>query len=315
MKAISIAEAGGTEVLQYTDVAVPEINSNEVLVAVKAISINPVDAKTRAGKGVFGRFKDQLPIIIGWDIAGTVVKVGSEVSKFKVGDDVFGMVNFPSQGQAYAEYIAAPQNHLALKPKNISFEQAAASTLAALTAWQAFTKQATITKGQRVLIHAAAGGVGHFAVQIARYLGAYVIGTASAANRAFVLNLGADEHIDYKSTKLEEATHDIDFVLETIGGENIDASLKVVKQGGTLISIPSGLSETVTEKAKAKGVNGFFFLVQSNGDDMEQIAQLLEAGIIRPFVSKVYDFSEMAAAHLQQETGSTRGKLVITIGQ
>lgn len=315
MKAISIAEAGGTEVLQYTDVAVPEINSNEVLVAVKAISINPVDAKTRAGKGVFGRFKDQLPIIIGWDIAGTVVKVGSEVSKFKVGDDVFGMVNFPSQGQAYPEYIAAPQNHLALKPKNISFEQAAASTLAALTAWQAFTKQATITKGQRVLIHAAAGGVGHFAVQIARYLGAYVIGTASAANRAFVLNLGADEHIDYKSTKLEEATHDIDFVLETIGGENIDASLKVVKQGGTLISIPSGLSETVTEKAKAKGVNGFFFLVQSNGDDMEQIAQLLEAGIIRPFVSKVYDFSEMAAAHLQQETGSTRGKLVITIGQ
>ncbi len=315
MKAISIAEAGGTEVLQYTDVAVPEINSNEVLVAIKAISINPVDAKTRAGKGVFGRFKDQLPIIIGWDIAGTVVKVGSEVSKFNVGDDVFGMVNFPGQGQAYAEYIAAPQNHLALKPKNISFEQAAASTLAALTAWQAFTKQATITKGQRVLIHAAAGGVGHFAVQIARYLGAYVIGTASAANRAFVLNLGADEHIDYKSTKLEEATHDIDLVLETIGGENIDASLKVVKQGGTLISIPSGLSETVTEKAKAKGVNGFFFLVQSNGDDMEQIAQLLEAGIIRPFVSKVYDFSEMAAAHLQQETGSTRGKLVVTMGQ
>ncbi len=315
MKAINIAEAGGTEVLHYTDVAVPEINSNEVLVAIKAISINPVDAKTRAGKGVFGRFKDQLPIIIGWDIAGTVVKVGSEVSKFNVGDDVFGMVNFPGQGQAYAEYIAAPQNHLALKPKNISFEQAAASTLAALTAWQAFTKQATITKGQRVLIHAAAGGVGHFAVQIARYLGAYVIGTASAANRAFVLNLGADEHIDYKSTKLEEATHDIDLVLETIGGENIDASLKVVKQGGTLISIPSGLSETVTEKAKAKGVNGFFFLVQSNGDDMEQIAQLLEAGIIRPFVSKVYDFSEMAAAHLQQETGSTRGKLVVTIGQ
>lgn len=315
MKAISIAEAGGTGVLHYTDVAVPEINSNEVLVAIKAISINPVDAKTRAGKGVFGRFKDQLPIIIGWDIAGTVVKVGNEVSKFNVGDDVFGMVNFPGQGQAYAEYIAAPQNHLALKPKNISFEQAAASTLAALTAWQAFTKQATITKGQRVLIHAAAGGVGHFAVQIARYLGAYVIGTASAANRAFVLNLGADEHIDYKSTKLEEATHDIDFVLETIGGENIDASLKVVKQGGTLISIPSGLSETVTEKAKAKGVNGFFFLVQSNGDDMEQIAQLLEAGIIRPFVSKVYDFSEMAAAHLQQETGSTRGKLVVTMGQ
>lgn len=311
MKAIVLENPGAAGQLEYREVAVPTISENEVLVRVKAISINPVDAKTRSGHGVYGRIKDQSPLIIGWDIAGIVTGTGPGVTRFKAGDEVFGMVNFPGHGQAYAEFAAAPESHLALKPANISFEQAAASTLAALTAWQAFTKQGKLEKGQKVLIHAAAGGVGHFAVQLARYLGAYVVGTSSAANRDFVITLGADAHIDYTRQDLKDVIQDADFVLDTIGGDNIDRSLDVVKPGGTLISIPSGLNEHVTEKAKAKGVNGFFFLVSSNGEDMEQVARLLEEGIIRPYVSRIYEFDEMKAAHEHQETGRVRGKLVV----
>ncbi|WP_374165285.1 NADP-dependent oxidoreductase [Arcticibacter sp. MXS-1] len=311
MKAIVLEGPGGVDQLVYQEVAVPEPGAKEVLIEVKAISINPVDLKTRSGKGVYGRIKDQSPLVVGWDIAGVVVQAGSEVSKFKPGDEVFGMVNFPGHGRAYAEYVAAPESHLAFKPHNISFEQAAASTLAALTAWQAFTKQGRLEKGQKVLVHAAAGGVGHFAVQIARYLGAHVTGTSSGANRDFVLALGADAHVDYQNQKLEEVITDADFVLDTIGGDNIDRSLEVTRAGGTLISIPSGLNEQVTEKAKAKGVNGFFFLVESNGDDMKEIAALLEQGIIRPYISKIFDFSDMKAAHELQESGRVRGKVVV----
>ncbi|RXK83125.1 NADP-dependent oxidoreductase [Filimonas effusa] len=315
MKAIIVKAPGGVEVLTYSEQPLPAIAAHEVLVKVKAISINPVDVKTRAGKGMYGRLKEIHKLVLGWDVAGIIVRAGNAVKDFKEGDEVFGMVNFPGHGQVYAEYVAAPASHLALKPANISFEQAAASTLAALTAWQAFTKQVKDIKGKKVLIHAAAGGVGHFAVQIARYLGAHVTGTASAENRAFVLNLGADNHIDYKTQKLEEAVSDIDLVLDTIGGDNINRSLEMLKAGGTLISIPSGLNEEVTEKARNKGVNGFFFLVESDGEDMRRIAHLLQEGIIRPYISHVYDFSQMKEAHLQQETGKTRGKLVIRIPQ
>ena len=314
MKAIILNESGNTDKLQYTNLETPVISENEVLVKVKAISINPVDVKTRSGKGVYGRLKDQKPFILGWDISGEITKVGDEVSEFSIGDQVFGMVNFPGHGQAYAEYVAVPTNHLALKPSNISHEEAAAATLAALTAYQAIVHQAKVKAGDRVLIHAAAGGVGHFAVQIAKKIGAYVIGTASANNRDFLLELGVDEHIDYRSVRFEEATSDIDFVLDAIGGENIDRSLEVTKKGGTVISIPSGLNELVTEKAKEKGINGFFFLVQSNGADMNAIAKLLEQRKIKAHVSASFTFEEMAAAHKQVETGKTRGKVVVTIG-
>jgi NADPH:quinone reductase-like Zn-dependent oxidoreductase len=311
MKVILLSEPGEAPNLVYTDIPRPVAGNGEVLVRVKAISINPVDAKTRAGKGLYGRLKQLSPLILGWDLAGVVEETGPGVTRFREGDEVFGMVNFPGHGQAYAAYVAAPESHLAHKPANISFEHAAASTLAALTAWQAFTRHGKLLAGQRVLIHAAAGGVGHFAVQIARYLGAHVIGTSSAENKDFVLALGAHEHVDYRSAPFEEAVQEVDFVLDTIGGDSIDRSLKVVRTGGTLISIPSGLNEHVTAKAKEKGVNGFFFLVDSNGQEMEQLAHLLETGIIRPFVSKIYQFSEMQEAHRQQESGRTKGKIVI----
>ena len=313
MKAIIIEEFGGVENLKYVDIAVPDINENEVLVAVKAISINPVDAKTRAGKGVAGRLKDQMPLTLGWDISGVVTKVGSAVIKFKEGDAVFGMVNFLGHGKAYAEYVAAPADQLALKPQNISHKEAAAATLAALTAWQAITHLAGIKKGDRILIHAAAGGVGHYAVQIAKNLGAYVIGTSSAANKDFILGLGADEHIDYKIQPFEDVVSNIDFVYDTIGGDTIDRSLKVLKKGGTIISIPSGLNAEVIEKAKALGVNGYQFMVSSNGKDMETLAGQLEKGELKSHVSKTFIFDNMADAHLQIESGRTVGKIAVTL--
>ncbi|SEM30672.1 NADPH:quinone reductase [Chitinophaga rupis] len=309
MKAIIVAQPGGVENLIHTQIDTPVIGDNEVLVQVKAISINPVDVKSRQGRGMYGRLKTFSPLILGWDISGVVT--ASSSPQFKAGDEVFGMVNFPGHGKAYAEYVAAPAAHLALKPANISHAEAAAATLAPLTVWQTLVQFGQVKAGQRVLIHAAAGGVGHYAVQIAKHLGAYVIGTSSAANRDFVLSLGADEHIDYRSQQFEKVVNNIDFVLDAIGGDHIDRSLEVIKPGGTLVSIPSGLSEEVTEKAKAKGIRGAFILVQSSGEDMKALADLLAKGQLRSHVSQTFAFADMDKAHLQVESGRTVGKVVV----
>ncbi|RDC66193.1 NADP-dependent oxidoreductase [Adhaeribacter pallidiroseus] len=313
MKAFVLKDFGGADQLVPTTIETPVMKADEVLVQVKAISLNPVDAKTRSGKGMAGRLKELPTIILGWDVSGVVTEVGENVTKFKKNDEVFGMVNFPGHGQAYAEYVAAPAAHLALKPSNITHEEAAAATLAALTAYQAFVHKASVTPGQKLLIHAAAGGVGHFAVQLAKHLGAYVIGTSSAANKKFVLSLGADEHIDYQTQRFEDEVQDVDLVLDALGGANIARSLEVIKPGGTLITIPSGLADTVAEQAKAKNVNGFFFLVQSSGDDMQQLATLLEQGIIKPHVSRTFPFQDLPQASAQIESGKTKGKLVVTV--
>jgi len=309
MKAIILKESGAPSNLTISEIPTPNIHSDEVLVQVKAISINPVDAKTRSGKGLYGRLKDEDPLILGWDISGTVIESNSNF--FKKGDDVFGMINFPGHGKAYAEYVAAAASHLAKKPKNITHNEAAGATLAALTAWQALITNAKIKKGDRVLIHAASGGVGHFAVQIAKHMDAYVIGTSSATNKNFILSLGADEHIDYKTQAFEKAVKNIDFVLDTIGGENIDRSLEIIVKGGTLISLPTGLNEAVTEKAKTKNVNGYSILVQSNGEDMQSLANLLEKNIIKSHISKTFSFNQMPEAHMQIESGRTVGKIVV----
>ena len=311
MKAIVLTEAGQVDKLVLITLPAPIIVKDEVLIQVKAIGINPVDAKTRSGKGLYGKLKEQPPVILGWDVSGIVTESKSQL--FKVGDEVFGMVNFPGHGKAYAEYVAAPATQLALKPANISHEEAAAATLAALTAWQALVSHAKIKATDRILIHAAAGGVGHYAVQIARHIGAYVVGTSSAKNKDFVMELGADEHIDYTSQRFEDATEALDFVLDTIGGDNIDRSLEVIKTGGTIISIPSGLNEQVTAKASAKGINGYFILVESNGDDMKQLAGLLEKGIVKSHVGQTYPFEQLPAAHSAIESGRTVGKIVITV--
>ncbi|KEQ28460.1 oxidoreductase [Pedobacter antarcticus 4BY] len=311
MKAIILKEFGSADQLQIQELEIPAVKEQEVLIRVKAISINPVDIKTREGKGAAGKIGEERPIILGWDISGIVTESRSE--RFKVGDEVFGMVNFPGHGKAYAEYVSAPADQLVLKPVSISHIDAAAATLAALTAWQALVTNAKVKAGDRVLIHAAAGGVGNYAVQIAKHLGAYVIGTSSGAKKDFVLSLGADEHIDYTAVPFEQATRDIDFVLDTIGGDNIDRSLKVIKKGGTIISIPSGFREMVAEKTKDSGINGYFIMVQSDGQDMQQIARLLENGQLKSHVSQVFDFEDMIIAHKALETGRTQGKIVVRL--
>ncbi|HEY4289387.1 MAG TPA: NADP-dependent oxidoreductase [Puia sp.] len=311
MKAIILKEFGGVDQLQLAEVPTPGIKDGEVLIEVKAISINPVDVKTRQGKGRAGLFKEVDPKILGWDVSGIVKE--SRSLQFEEGDAVFGMVNFPGVGAGYAEYVAAPADQLALKPADVGHPEAAAACLAALTAWQAFADFGKLRSGQRILIHAAAGGVGHFAVQIAKYIGAYVIGTASAENREFVLGLGADEHIDYKSQDVSAAVHGVDFVLDTIGGDNIDLSLKTMKKGATIVSIPSGANEKVKEKAEAAGMKGMTMSVQSSGEDMEHIAQMLEGGVVKAVVSKSFPLEKMGEAHLQVESHKTRGKAVVTL--
>ncbi len=313
MKAILLEKAGPAENLQFTNIPIPGIQHDEVLIKVKAISINPVDIKTRMGKSLYDELKtNNSSIILGWDISGIIEETGSGVTQFKKGDEVFGMINFPGHGKAYAEFVAAPAAHLALKPIQISHEEAAAATLAALTAWQAMVSHAKVQRGQRVLIHAAAGGVGHYAIQIARHLGAWVAGTSSARNKDFVLSLGAQQHIDYNNQRLEDEVNDFDFVLDAIGDSTISSSVAVTKKGGTVIFLPAGVSEEKLKKLNEKGVHCYRILVESNGTDMNQIAQLLDKGIIKSHLFRVYPFEKMQEAHLQIETGRTVGKIVLT---
>jgi len=314
MKAIVLEKFGGVENLEVQEVAKPTISKDEILVKVKAFSINPVDVKTRSGEALADILKGDTPIILGWDISGTIVEVGKEVDLFRVNDEVFGMVNFVGHGKAYAEYVAVPAEQLTRKPDNISHVEASASPLVALTAWQAFTHFGKLRQNDKILIHGASGGVGHLAIQIAKYLGAYVIGTSSAKNREFVLELGADEHIDYKTEPFEKRLSNIDFVLETIGYDNFKKSVSVLREDGTIINLPSGLTEEDEREAERKNLNACYFMaVYSSGSDMKIIADLLEKGIIKPHIYKVYGFNQIREAHLQVETGSTKGKVVVVV--
>ena len=313
MKAIILKQFGGVENLLITELPVPIATEEEVLVKIKSISINPVDVKTRSGKGVSAVLKNDNPMILGWDLSGTIEGAGAKVRNFKKGDEVFAMVRFPHSGKVYAEYAAVPASQLALKPADITHEEAAAACLAALTAWQSLTINYELKSGERVLIHAASGGVGHYAVQMAKYLGAYVIGTSSAVNKDFVMSLGADEHIDYKEKPFESVVNNIDFVLDTLGGEYIDRSLKTIKKGGTIISIVSGLNEHVKERAEALRIQGFSTRVKPDGTNMQEIADLLERKILISHLQKIFPFDQIADAHLQLESGRTVGKVSLTV--
>jgi NADPH:quinone reductase-like Zn-dependent oxidoreductase len=312
MRAIILQSFGGPDQLIYDDIPKPVIKENEVLIRVRAIGMNPVDVKTRIGKGQAERLRKDPPMILGWDVSGVIVEKGNTVTKFNVGDEVFGMINLPGTGKCYAEFVAAPAAHLAKKASTISHEEAAAAGIAALTAWQALNDHAHLQKGQSILIHAASGGVGHYAVQMAKLLGAHVIGTSSAANRDLVLSLGADEHIDYKTQRFEEVSPKVDVVLDTIGGEHIDRSLQVLKEGGTVVALPSGNSRDVGDKAAAQNKKGTFFLVHSDEEDMQQLANMLADGRLRSHIAKVFSFDEVRQAHEMIETGRTAGKIVMS---
>ncbi len=315
MKAIILNNAGTAENLHIVDIEKPILKENEVLVQTVSLSINPVDVKSRANEGVLDwLFGKERPVVLGWDISGRVVEVGKNVTDFNVGDDVFGMVNFFGNGKAYAQYVAAPQEHLAYKPQNISHQEAAASTLTASTAYQALVEVAKVKKGDRVLIHAASGGVGHFAVQIAKHFGAYVIGTSSAKNKDFVLSLGTDEHVDYTSEDFAEKVKDIDIVLDTIGGETLSKSIHVTKPKGIIITLPSpDFPDELKTKAERKGISLQFLMVASKKETINQIAKLLENGTLKPHIHKVFEFNEMADAHREVESNRVVGKAIVNI--
>lgn len=315
MKAIVLEKFGGVEHLVEKNIEKPNIKPDEVLIQVKAIGINPVDVKVRSYDAPLAEMLSKYdPLILGWDISGVIVEIGNAVTNFQIGDEVFGMINFVGHGRAYAEYVAAPEGHLARKPQKISHIEAAASPLAALTAWQAFNSYGKLRPHDRVLIHAASGGVGHFAVQIAKYLQAYVITTSSASNRDFIIQLGADEHIDYQKTAFEEVLSDIDFVLESVGGANFQKSVQVLKPFGSIVTLPSGHSKDDELKAQEKQLHACYFMsVYSSSRDMQCIAGLLESGILKPHIAHVFNFDEMAKAHVQIETGRTVGKVVVKL--
>jgi len=316
MKAIILSENGGTDKLILKEISKPVIAPNEVLIQTKALSINPVDGFVRKNE-VYTK-KKLLPLpgeemILGWDVSGTVVETGSEVTNFKNGDEVFGMVKFPGHAKGYAEYVAAPADHLALKPSNISHNEAAAATLAALTAWQGLVTYAKVQPGDKVLIHAAAGGVGHYAIQIAKHFGAYVIGTGSAASKDFILSQGADEFIDYNLEKFEEKVKDADIVLDSIYGDHILRSINAVKHGGRLVSLLAFFEGEIAEKAKAKELLTYRIAVESNGDDMKAIAKLMADGELKSYISEVYSFEDIPKAQDKVDGGKTRGKVVIEL--
>lgn len=307
MRAISQDDLGGPEVLKVVELPRPEPRTNEVLVRVRAAGVNPTDWKHRATGGFLGR----PPYVLGWDVSGVVEAVGIGVAHFKPGDEVYGMLSYPFGHGSHAEYVSAPARWFAHKPASLDHTQAGALPLVSLTAWQALVENADLQPGQRVLIHAAAGGVGHVAVQIAKARGAHVIGTASAGKHEFLRGIGADEAIDYRETDFAEAVKDVDVVLDTIGGDTGMRSLRVLRPGGIVVSIIPMGSNDFPEEAERLGVRALRMLVDASRSGLEAITELVEAGKLRPEIAGTFPLAEAAEAHRQGETDRTAGKLVL----
>ncbi|MFI1164705.1 NADP-dependent oxidoreductase [Streptomyces sp. NPDC020801] len=309
MRAIGQDVLGGPEVLKEIELERPSPRPNEVLVRVRAAGVNPTDWKHRATGGFLG----EPPFVLGWDVSGVVEAVGIGVALFKPGDEVFGMLSYPFGHGSHAEYVTAPARTFALKPAGIDHTQAGALPLVSLTAWQALVERAELRPGQRVLIHAAAGGVGHVAVQIAKARGAHVIGTASAGKHDFLREIGVDEPIDYRATDFAEAVRDVDVVLDTIGGDTSVRSLRVLRPGGLLVSIlPVGSGE-LYEEAGRLGVRAIRMLVDADHYGMKAIAELVEAGKLRATIAGTFPLADAAKAHELGDTGRTTGKMVLLV--
>ncbi|WP_410613263.1 NADP-dependent oxidoreductase [Amycolatopsis sp. lyj-109] len=311
MRAISQDAAGSPDVLKVVETPRPVAGRGEILVRVHAAGVNPADWKTRE-RGVFANGA-RPPFTLGFDVAGVVETVGDGVTLFQAGDEVFGMPRFPHPAGAYAEYVAAPARHFARRPRSLSHLEAGALPLAALTAWQALVDTANVRSGQRVLIHAAAGGVGHLAVQIAKARGAYVVGTAGAAKHGLLRSLGADEVIDYRTQDFAEVLRDVDVVLDSLGGPSWARSLRTLRSGGTLISIVPPDGTFPAAEAEAAGVRAVFMLVEPDHAGLREISSLVEAGSLRVIVDEVFPLDEAARAHTLGETGRTTGKIVLSV--
>jgi len=309
MRAIRIHSYDGPDVLAYDTIPVPTIANDEVLVRIHTAGINPVDWKVREGQ-LEELLQHKLPLTIGWDFSGVIEKVGSDVTNLKVGDAVYSRPNIGRDG-AYADYIAVQAHEVALKPKTIDHVHAAAVPLAALTAWQVLFEAGNLTAGQTVLIHAAAGGVGTFAVQLAKWKGAKVIGTASPHNHEYLRTLGADQLIDYNKQRFEDVVSDVDMVFDTVGGETQDRSWQVLKKDGVLASIVRGTK--IHDTAAEHNARGEFVFVQPNAEQLTQIAKLIDDGTIKVVIEKVFPFDEIKAAQELSQQGHVRGKLVLQV--
>src|SRR6059058_4915976 len=306
MKAIVVHEYDGPEVLKYEDAPRPEPKDNEVLVRMIAAGVNPVDALIRSGK--YAKFfGTTLPLIPGYDIAGVVEKAGAKVTKLKVGDPIYAYVMW---GGGYAGYAVATEGEAAAKPKSITFVEAAGVPLAALTAWQALIDAGKLSAGQTVLIHGGSGGVGSFAIQIAKARGAKVIATASTPNQGLLKQLGADVAIDYTKTKFEDIPKDVDVVLDSVGKDTLARSYGVVKKGGFIVTLVARIDQAELDK---HGIRGAPLSVKPDSSELAEIGKLIDEKKIKVIVSETFPLSEARKAQEQAATGHTRGKIVLKV--
>ncbi len=308
MKAIRIHEFGNADVLKLEDIPVPTPAADEVLIKVYATSVNPIDWKMRNG-GYKGKFTVHLPLTPGWDVSGVIEQAGEDVKNLRKGDEVYSRPD-PTRDGTYAEYVVVKAAQVALKPKSIPHDQAAAVPLAGLTAWQGLFQHGQLQPGQKVLIHGGSGGVGTFAIQFAKWKGAYVIATASGKNLDFVKSLGADKAIDYKDEKFEDIIKHIDLVFDTQGGDTQKRSLEVLKPGGRLITT---LMPQYKAEAEAKSIHMEGYMAQSDPKDLEQIAKLVDDGKIKPYISHTFMLAEAKDAQEMGEHGHAKGKIVIKV--
>ena len=306
MRAVIAHEYGAPEVLKLEQVPWPELQQDEALVRVIASSVNPADPLTLSGKYA-KEFGTHLPLIPGYDIAGVVEKTGSGVTKLKVGDAVYG---YPTFGGGWADYVTVKEWEVAAKPKSLSFVEAAAVPMGALTAWQALVDIAKLQPGQTILIHGGSGGVGSFAVQIAKARGARVIATASTSNQDLLKQLGADVAVDYTKTKFEDVAKDVDAVLDPVGKETLARSYGVVKKGGIVMSLVARPDSAELQKLAIRGAG---ISVHPDAEDLAEIAQLIDAGKIKPIVTEVLPLTDAVKAQQQAATHHTRGKVVLRI--
>ncbi|MFC1492548.1 NADP-dependent oxidoreductase [candidate division KSB1 bacterium] len=316
MKTLQVTEFGAPTVLKCFDIPVPIPKDDEVLIKISAAGVNPVDAKTRRGIGFVAELiKDRMPWTLGYELSGVIEETGQGVNGFKKGDAVFGMVGLPKRSSCYAEYTTALPEELWFKPKNLSHTEAAGVPLAALTAWQGLFNVGNISKGDRILIHAAAGGVGHFAVQFAKSTGAYVICTASKHNESYLKDeLKADEVIDYSSVKFEDYVSDIDLVFDGVGGEVGIRSVKLLNENGLIIPLATVSAQVVIDEAKKQKKNAKGMLVKADRGHLKEITRLIETGKVKVNIDQVYSLEDGYLSHAKIEEGHVRGKIVLLVG-
>ena len=315
MKAIQLTETDGTDALAYESVPRPEPDDNELLVRVHTAGVNPLD--WLICRGILSELRDEpLPWIPGWDLSGVVESVGENVTKFEPEDAVCGMVRLPGAGGTFAEYTTMTVDEVTAKPPSLSHTEAAGIPMAGQTAFHALYEAGELDAGNRVLIHAAAGGVGHMAVQFAANTGAHVIGTASGQNEQFLRNLGVDEFVNYREERFESVVDSVDIVLDAIGGEVLERSVEVVQSGGTVVTLPDQPSADAIERFQTKhdvAVRFFDVLTESDPTTLQSVTATVEAGVLEPVVNATYPLSRAQQALEMSADGHVRGKLVLDV--